>query len=109
MDIIEYKTAMIMYKARYNNLPGNIQKMFFDREGGYNLRGELNVKTLYARTTLKSFCISICGVKLWNSRPIEVETKQCSNIHKFKTRYKKCIIMRYEEEELAYRNNNVLI
>ena len=97
-DIIEYKTALIMYKARYNHLPVNIQLMFTDREGGYNLRGELNLKTRYARTTLKAFCISVCGVKLWNS--IDVEIKQCSNICKFKRMYKGCLITKYREEAM---------
>ncbi len=98
MDIIEYKIALIMYKARNNQLPGNIQVMFSEREGGYNLRGELNLKTRSARTTLKSFCISVCGVKLWNS--INVELKQCSSMIKFKKRYKECIFIRYRQKEL---------
>ncbi len=55
-----------MYRATNNLLPVNIQACFFQREGGYNLRGELKLKHLYARTTLKTFCISVCGVKLWN-------------------------------------------
>ena len=94
-DIIKYKTALIMYKARYNQLPENIQLMFNDREGGYSLRGGLILKTQYARTTLKSFCISVCGVKLWNS--IEVEIKKCPTIHIFKRMYKRLIIMMYRE------------
>lgn len=98
-DIVDYKTAIIMYKARYKQLPRNIQTMFRDREGGYGLRGELNFKTIRTRTTMKSFCISSCGVKIWNS--IEVEIKQSPNIHTFKKRYKKYIMMRYVEEELG--------
>ena len=35
-----------MSKARNNILPGNIQKMFSDGEGDYNLRGELNLRKL---------------------------------------------------------------
>lgn len=41
-DLIEYQTAVFMFKARNNLLPRNIQKMFSEREGGYNLReGEI--------------------------------------------------------------------
>ena len=47
-------------------LPKNIQAMFSEREGGYKLRGQLNFKVGRTRTTKKSFCISIYGVKLWN-------------------------------------------
>uniref|UniRef100_A0A672HNL4 Reverse transcriptase domain-containing protein n=1 Tax=Salarias fasciatus TaxID=181472 RepID=A0A672HNL4_SALFA len=66
-DIVEFKTAQIMYKASNNLLPGNIQKMFRDREGGYDLRGKFKFKQPTVYTTLKSMCISVCGVKLWNS------------------------------------------
>ena len=97
MDIIEYKTAIIMYKARNKQLPGNIQVLFSDREGGYNLRGELKLKTAFARIKVKSFCISVCGVQLWNN--MNVEIMQCSNMIQFKKRYKQNIIMRYKEDE----------
>ena len=39
-----------MYKAKNNLLLGNIQKMFLDREGGYNLRQNFNLKQRYARS-----------------------------------------------------------
>ena len=97
MDIIEYKTAIIMYKARNKQLPANIQVLFSDREGGYNLRGELKLKTAFARIKVKSFCISVCGVQLWNN--MNVEIMQCSNMIQFKKRYKQNIIMRYKEDE----------
>lgn len=96
-DIVDLQTAQIMYKASNKLLPGNIQKMFYEREGGYNLRGKLNLKTLTVRTTLKKFCLSICGVKLWNS--LNVHLKECPNIIQFKKRYKDMILTRYRDEE----------
>ena len=93
VDIVEYKTAQIMYKARNNQLPGNIQKLFFERDGRYNLRGEANLKTLRARTTMKSFCISIRGVKLWNS--LDAGLQQCFSVNQFKKRYKEHLFKRY--------------
>ena len=67
-DIIELKTAMIMYKANTHKLPINIQQLFsVDEFTYYNTRQLKNMKQVYIRTTLKSKCISICGVKLWNS------------------------------------------
>jgi len=44
-----------MYKAVNKLLPGNIQNLFFNRDGDYNLRGEYNLKHLCVRTTLKEF------------------------------------------------------
>ena len=96
-DLVSFQTAQIMYRATNNILPVNIQACFFPREEGYNLRGELNLKHLYARSTLKTFCISICGVKLWNR--LAEELRQCLTMSKFKQRYKQMVFTRYREEE----------
>lgn len=96
-DIVSYQTALIMYKAKNHQLPKNIQNLFQNREGGYNLRGEFNFKTLSSRTTIKSFCVSIAGVKLWNS--LSEEQKQRPNINQFKVMYKNMLFTRYREEE----------
>lgn len=69
MDMVNFKTAQVMFKARNRLLPVNIQNMFFDREGGYNLRGQLNFRKLLVHTTMKSKCITICGVNLWQGCP----------------------------------------
>ena len=42
MDMAGYQTAIIMFKAKNHELPANIQSLFHDREGAYNLRGKLN-------------------------------------------------------------------
>lgn len=36
LDTVELKTAQIVYKARNNLLPGNLQKLFKEREGRYD-------------------------------------------------------------------------
>lgn len=64
MDLVKYKTAEIMYEARNNLLPHNIQKK------------------QCVRTTLKSMCISICGVNLWDG--LDIERKKSPNINQFK-------------------------
>ena len=96
LDLVEFQTAQIMYKTRYNLIPGNIQKMFCERDGGYNFRGKFNRKTLSVGTTIKKMCISICGVKLWNS--LHDKLNQCTNIH-FKKMYKAMILTKYKDEE----------
>lgn len=96
-DLAEFKTAQIMFRARNNSLPGNIQKMFCDREGGYNLRGESNFKKQAVHSTMKSMCISVCGVNLWNG--LSVELKQSTNIIHLKKTYKRIIFQRYMDEE----------
>lgn len=81
-DMVDFHTAQILFKAKNNLLPENIQTLFTGREGGYNLRGKFKFKILKARTTRKTFCISICGVKLWNS--LEGTLRECPNINQFK-------------------------
>uniref|UniRef100_A0A3Q3JDA1 Reverse transcriptase domain-containing protein n=1 Tax=Monopterus albus TaxID=43700 RepID=A0A3Q3JDA1_MONAL len=95
-DLVEYKTAVFMYKARNNLLPGGIQKLFGEREGGYNLRGHLNLKVHAIRTTKKRFCISISGVKLWNN--LTVDMKNSTRIKEFKYKYKCMCYTRYLQE-----------
>jgi len=59
-DLVYVQTAQIMYKAKNNLLPANIQQLFFNREGRYNIRGQCNFKQLCNRITLKSFfCIDM--------------------------------------------------
>lgn len=72
-DLLEFETIQIVYKPKDNLLPGNIQKMFSEREGDYDLRGNFNLKIHKVRTTLKSLCITICGVKLWNTLGMEIK------------------------------------
>ena len=59
IDLVKFKTAQIMFKAKNNLLPGNLQKMFMERQGGYNLREQINFPKLKTRTIFKSMCITI--------------------------------------------------
>ena len=93
LDLVEFQKGVIMFKARNNLLPGNIQKVFSEREGGYDLRGKSNFKIPSFRTTRKSFCLSVSGTKLWNT--LSNELKQCPNIFQFKNMFKETIFQRY--------------
>lgn len=61
MDLVTFKTAQIMPKA-HKLLPGNIQKVFCEREEEYNLRGDFKKQCSYHK---KSMCVGVCGVDLW--------------------------------------------
>lgn len=95
-DIADYQTAQIMYKAKNDLLPINIQKLFSIHEGSYNLRGKINFSLTLFRTNRKSFCVSVSGVRLWNR--FAMELKQCPNMKQFKMRYKDTIFKRYRDE-----------
>ncbi len=93
IDLVKFKTAQVVFKARNKLLPGNVQKMFPHSEGGYSLRKEFNFKKINIRTILRSMCISVCGVRLWNG--LEQVLKHCRNIKRFKTLYKNTLLKGY--------------
>ena len=95
-DMVNYKTLQVMYKARYNQLPLNVQNKFLDKEGEYNLRRPLNFKKQVMNTNLKVMCISSYGVTLWNA--LEEEIQYSTNINQFKYKLKNSIFARYRLE-----------
>ena len=92
-DLVVFKTAQFMFKVRNKLLPNNLLRMYGDREGGYELRWELNFKQQSVQTTLKSMCISVCGVIIWNN--LNEEIKHSMNIFQFKKRLKANIMAKY--------------
>ena len=94
-DSIELKTAMLMYKANKKMLPLNIQRLFsVDEVTYYNTRQLTNMKQVYIRTTLKSKCISICGIKLWNS--LKMDLRNSTTLPRFKKEYKNSLLRNYD-------------
>lgn len=73
--------------------------MFLDREGKYNSRGKFNLKKCCVHISLKSVCISICGVTLWNG--LDVELKQIKSIQRVKQMSKELLFERFRAEERA--------
>ena len=63
-DIVEIRTALIMYKANSNLLPVNIQKLFTLYKSVYVTRQSPTFKQNNAHTNLKRMCISVKGVIL---------------------------------------------
>ena len=84
-DIVELKTAIVMFKAFHNLLPLNIQQFFSIYESVYLTRHKCNFIQKYARTSLKSMCISVKGVKLWNA--LVSSLISCRSVHQFKKYY----------------------
>ena len=96
-DLVQYKTSIIVFKARKNDLPSQVQKLFHDREGGYYLRREFNLKEMYAKKVKKRQCLSVCGVKMWNT--LSEEIKRSTNIHLFKKHCKTFVLSKYDGSE----------
>ena len=93
-DMIKLKTLVVMYKAKNNCLPVNIQNIFeIRKEPRYRTRQTGHFVVKYFRTNTKSHCISIKGVKLWNS--LDINFVRCKTEYAFKREYKKSIFNKY--------------
>ena len=96
-DLVDLSTATLMYKAHNQLLPTCVQELFQPRESHYELRGTAIFQQNNARINNKTRCVSITGVKLWNS--LENELKNCSSIYKFKKMYKLKVLNKYRTLE----------
>ena len=65
-----------------------------NREGGYDLRRELNLKNIEARTTMKMMCTCVRGVKIWNKLPEIIQRSK--NINQFKKLMKISYLEKYK-------------
>ena len=83
--LIKFKTAVIMSKAYHNKLPDN-KKKFKLYVSTHNTRLKDTFSSYRVHTNIKSVCISICGVKLWNS--LYKNIIPCRGIRRFKNHYK---------------------
>lgn len=93
MDIINMKTLEIVFRVKNNNIPNSIKNFFKLRERDYHLRGLFIFENVKVRTNVKSRCISVMGVKLWNG--LKDEFKQCAFLVRFKKMYKSKILSDY--------------
>jgi hypothetical protein len=100
-DLVKVKSSMIIYNANKRLLPNNLQALFkISSDSNHDTRQSNNIRQVFARTTLKSQCISIHGIKLWNS--LDNNIKCAKNIHKFQQMYKKKIFKLYKSENAQY-------
>ena len=97
--MIEFKTVFIVFKARHKILPNKVQNNFTFNVQFYYTGSRQNVDfvPLRARTMLKSMCVSLRGVRLWNN--LNCGFRNCSSIQMFKNKYKKGIFIKYKQCE----------
>ena len=82
-DLVNYKVAIVMYKANKNSLPYNVQSRFnINFNNKYTLGDANKFKVVRVRTILKSFCISIYGVTLFNGLSNYITGAQSLNCFK---------------------------
>ena len=72
-DLVTYKIAINMFYANLNLLPPNVQRYFSNNlDSAYSLRSNSLFKVSRARTAVKSYCLSVYGVKVFNSLPTNI-------------------------------------
>ena len=59
VDLVKFKTSIIMFKAYHNELPNNLQEMFNLHVQIYDTRQKYNFSVHRAHTNVKSMYISI--------------------------------------------------
>lgn len=93
-DMIVLQTLLVMHKVKYCLLPSGLQNLF--AVNSETSRRNHDFKHPFVRTTLKQMCVSVAGVKQWNS--LENDLKCCSNVSQFKYKYKQKMLNLYEKE-----------
>ena len=96
-DLVELNMAKILYKAYYSTLPENIKKFFSINQKSKEQMATRQVNKFVLpkhRTVLKSMCISIRGVKFWNSLDVKIVEDNVP-IQKFKAALKQSYLAKY--------------
>ena len=65
VDLVKFKTSIIMFKAYHNVLPDSLQKMFNLRVQIYDTRQKCTFTVHRAHTKVKSMCIKLHIISLY--------------------------------------------
>ncbi len=93
VDLVKFKPPIIMFKANHNDLPDSLQEMFNLYVQIFDTRQKYTFSVHRAYTNVKSMCISIYGVKVWNSQHTTITS--CKRLQVLKNVYKLHIISTY--------------
>ena len=95
-----------MFRISNNNVPVNIRKYFSLENTEYGLRQSEKFQVKFVRTTRKSQCLSVYGVKLFNM--LDQSSKQTKTLNKFNVLLKRllkyCLLMNNMEYENGILN-----
>ena len=95
-ECVQYKTAILkilMFHLFHGTLPIHLQNRFTIYSTTRSTRRINTFVMVRARTTIKAMCLSVYGVKLWNSLPNNL--RDCNNVIIFKKKLKKYFISIY--------------
>ena len=75
-EFVKYKTVIVMFNVFNGILPIQLQRRFTKYSSVHSTRQKKSFVIVRVRTNLKVMCLSVYGVKLWNTLPDEI--KNCS-------------------------------
>ena len=81
-EFVKYKTAIVMFNLFHAILPIQLQRIFSKYSTVHSTRQKKSFVMLQVCTNLKAMCLSVYGVKLWNTLPDEI--KNCTSVNIFK-------------------------
>ena len=97
-DQIALNVSLVMFKAYHHMLPHKLQALFSKKTYDVDKMATRQINKFnipLCRTTLKQMCISVQGVKLWNSLSEDM-INNTRTIHSFKKRMKHMFIRGYD-------------
>ena len=92
-EYVQYKTAILMFHLFHGTLPIHLQNRFTVHSTTRSTRRINTFVMVQARTNIKAMCLSVSGVKLWNS--LSNNLRDCNGVIIFKKNLKKYFISNY--------------
>ena len=90
-ECVQYKTAILMFHLFHGTLPIHLQNRFTKYYTTRSSTRRINTFVMVqARTNIKAMCLSVHGVKLWNS--LSNNLRDCNSVIIFKKNLKKYLI-----------------
>ena len=92
-EFVQYKTAILMFNLFHGTLPIHFKNRFTVYSTTRSTRRINTLVIVQARTNIKAMCLSVYGVKIWNSLPNKL--RDCNSVIIFKKKLKKYFISIY--------------
>ena len=76
---VKYKTAIMMCNLFHGTLPIQLQRRYTKYSSVHFTRQNKSFVMVQVRTNIKAMCLSVYGVKLWNTLPDDI--KNCTSVN----------------------------
>ena len=92
-EFVKYKTAIMMFNLFHVTLPIQLQRRFTKYSSVHSTRQNKSFVMVQVRTNIKAMCLSVYGVKLWNT--LSDDIKNCTSVNILKKCLKKHFLSHY--------------